>query len=103
MRVLGGAQRNDFWLQLKADVTQRSVEAVSVDEATLHGAALLAGVGAGIFDSIAEAQEAVELPIRSFEPDAGALDRYAELYEGVFLRLPAATADATRALAEVGE
>ena len=103
LRVLGGAQRNDFWLQLKADVTQRRVEAVSVDEATLHGAALLAGVGAGVFGSIAEAQGAIELPVRSFEPNSGALDRYAELYESVFRRLPAATADATRTLAEVGE
>lgn len=102
LRVLGGAQRNDFWLQLKADVTQRAVEAVSVDEATLHGAALLAGVGAGVFGSIADAQEALDLPVRLFEPDPGAIDRYTDLYENVFRRLPAATADATRALAEAG-
>jgi sugar (pentulose or hexulose) kinase len=102
LRVLGGGQRNDFWLQLKADVTQRRVEAVAVDEATLYGAALLAGVGAGVFGSIHEAQDAVELPLRPFEPAPASRDRYAELYEGVFRRLPAATADATRALAEVG-
>ena len=93
--------RIDFWLQLKADVTQRSIEALAVEEATLHGAALLAGVGAGVFGSVAEAQDAVELPFRSFEPDPASVDRYSELYESVFRQLPAATADATRALAEV--
>lgn len=102
LRVLGGAQRNEFWLQLKADVTQRPVEALSVDEATLHGAALLAGVGAGVFDSISEAQAALELPVRVFEPDPTVIERYADLYENVFRRLPEATADATRTLAEAG-
>lgn len=81
LRVLGGGQRNDFWLQLKADVTGRPVEAVASEELTLLGAALLGGVGAGVYGSLAEAQRAAEQRIRTFEPDPELSALYAELSE----------------------
>lgn len=65
LRVIGGAQRNDFWLQLKADVTGLRVEALGNDEPTLLGAALIAGVGGGVFSSLDDAQRAVSPPLRS--------------------------------------
>jgi sugar (pentulose or hexulose) kinase len=79
LRVLGGAQRNDFWLQLKADVTGRPVEAIDTEELTLLGAALLGGVGAGVYSSLEEAQRATRHGLRTFEPDP----RLAELYAGL--------------------
>jgi xylulokinase len=45
------------WLQIKADVTGRPLHAAAQTEATLLGAAILAGMGAGVYGgpSIAEA------------------------------------------------
>lgn len=101
LRVIGGAQRNDLWLQLKADVTGRRVEALGIDEPTLLGAALIAGVGGGVFSSLDDAQRAVDLAVRSFEPDPHRQSRYADLYERAFCGLPKAAAAASRVLAEV--
>lgn len=47
--VLGGGARNILWRQLKADVSGKLVRVVSEPECVARGAAMLAGVGAGIF------------------------------------------------------
>lgn len=80
LRVTGGAQRNPFWLQLKADVTGCTCEAVPHEELTLLGAALLAGVGAGVYASFEEALSASERESRVIDPDPVAHSAYDELY-----------------------
>jgi xylulokinase len=96
LRVLGGAQQNDFWLQLKADVTGRAVDVIEVAEATALGAALLAGSGAGVFSSARDVPRALKLPIRSFQPNDDRHAVYSELYEAAFRAL----SDPARAPAE---
>jgi glycerol kinase len=54
LRVDGGAARNDLLLQIQADVLKVPVQRRLVTEATAFGAALLAGIGAGIWKSLAE-------------------------------------------------
>jgi xylulokinase len=49
--VLGGGARNALWRQLKADVSGKLVRVVSEPECVARGAAMLAGVGAGIFQN----------------------------------------------------
>jgi len=49
LRVSGGGARSPRWLQLKSDVTGRPVHSLSVTEAGCLGAAILAGVGAGVY------------------------------------------------------
>lgn len=48
--VLGGGARNALWRQLKADASGKRVRAVSEAECVARGAAMLAGIGAGIFE-----------------------------------------------------
>jgi sugar (pentulose or hexulose) kinase len=48
------------------------VEVPAVTEPGTLGAALLAGVGAGVWPSVAEAQRAMVRVDRTFEPDAAA-------------------------------
>lgn len=48
--VLGGGARNALWRQLKADASGKRVRAVSEPECVARGAAMLAGVGAGVFE-----------------------------------------------------
>ena len=54
LRIGGGATRSALWNQIQADVYGRPVETLRVGESTVLGAALLGGVGAGLFGSIAE-------------------------------------------------
>lgn len=71
-RLAGGATRSPFWCQLFADVLGIRVEVPAVTEPGTLGAALLAGVGAGVWPSVAEAQRAMVRVDRTFEPDAAA-------------------------------
>ena len=80
LRVTGGAQRNEFWLQLKADTTGCVCEAVEQEELTLLGAALLAGVGAGVYGSAEEAVRVGARPHRMIEPDSQAVAAYGEIF-----------------------
>jgi glycerol kinase len=80
LRVDGGMVANDWLMQFLADVLDIPVERPTVTETTALGAAYLAGLQAGVLDSIADVDARWQLD-RRFEP---AMDRSsrAELLEG---------------------
>jgi xylulokinase len=80
VRSLGGAARNDLWLQMKADLLGIVVERPVCADAASLGAAVLAAAGTGRFSSIAEASEAWYRPARLFEPDPARYQIYREVY-----------------------
>jgi len=65
----GGASRGELWSQIVADVTGCRVKIPKVTEATALGAAMAAGVGAGIYDSIASAAKELVVWQRVYEPN----------------------------------
>jgi xylulokinase len=80
--AVGGATRNRLWMQNKADVLGRPVEVPQIDEATPLGAAMLAGVGVGVYRDVAEAFERVRKPGgQSYLPDAARAALYAQGFE----------------------
>ena len=66
LRVDGGASRNDFLMQLQADILGARVERPALLEVTAKGAAALAGLGVGFWRRPEEIPSAGEL--RVFEP-----------------------------------
>jgi xylulokinase len=52
IRLTGGGARSPVWSQVQADIYGKTVNRLAEDEAALLGAAILAGVGAGLFPSI---------------------------------------------------
>jgi xylulokinase len=85
--AVGGAVRNTFWMQNKADVSGRVVEAPAVEEATPLGAAMLAGIGCGVYDDADDACRCVYRPGKTFEPNPERTETYAkgfELYRQVY-------------------
>jgi L-fuculokinase len=87
LRTLGGAQKNEFWLQMKADVTGLPVEIVSNPEVTLLGASILAGMGAGIYADAGDALSRMDFPITVYEPDKSRHEQYKDWYEKVFAKI----------------
>ena len=79
IRATGGGSRNAWWLQLIADVSGVPVEVVAQDEPGAFGAAILAGVGAGLYGSVSAAVAELVTVSRRFEPDAARGARYDEL------------------------
>ena len=57
LRAMGGSANSLLWTQIKSDVTGKTMEVPSSDTATTLGAALLAGVGVGMYESFEEAVE----------------------------------------------
>ena len=54
LRSIGGGTASDRWMQLKADITGIPVEVTEVSEAGCLGAAFLAGLGSGVYNSAME-------------------------------------------------
>lgn len=69
IRVGGGGARSPLWRQIQADVYGRAVEKVTVDEGAAFGAALLAGVGAGIWRDVDEATDRLIRSTVAASPD----------------------------------
>lgn len=67
LRVDGGAVANNFLMQFQSDVLDTEVHRPQVTEVTALGAAYLAGLAVGFWDSIDELQDKAVLD-RTFEP-----------------------------------
>lgn len=80
IRALGGGAKSPLWNQIKADITGRIVTVTDSDEAACLGAAVVAGVGAGIFDSLRSACERMVKVKDRYEPDAATRGVYQETY-----------------------
>jgi xylulokinase len=52
IRLGGGGARSPLWRQIQADVFGHAVEIVEAEEGAAYGAAILAGVGAGMWPSV---------------------------------------------------
>jgi xylulokinase len=83
----GGGAASDAWCQIRADVLGRIIERKANLDAGVVGAAILAGVGTGVFGSLGEAARNLAQTEQVFAPDParrGMYDegfaRYVELY-----------------------
>jgi len=87
IRTLGGVQKNEFWLQMKADVTGLPVEVTENPEVTLLGAAILAGIGAGLYRDEQDALSRMSFPMTIYEPHTERHDTYSHWYDSVFVQI----------------
>jgi len=78
---VGGAIRNTFWMQNKADMVGRPYCIPEVEEATVLGAAILAGIGAGMYRDEEDAFGQVCRSKIVYEPDLKLTAFYAERFE----------------------
>jgi xylulokinase len=85
--LLGGITRLHLLSQLKADALNRPVLIPQVPEAAATGAALLAGLGAGVFSNPAEALSSLHYPCTQIDPIPQHVSWYDTLYRQVYLPL----------------
>ncbi|MGI6083962.1 MAG: xylulokinase [Acetivibrionales bacterium] len=60
---LGGGAKSAVWGQIKADITGKAINVLKLNDAAPIGAALLAGVGSGIFKDLIEASQKIKRDI----------------------------------------
>jgi xylulokinase len=80
VRVSGGGSRSAFWQQMMADVFGTEIVGVNVTQGAAYGAALLAGVGTGIYSDAEQACERTVHETGSTKPGPNA-GEYAQSYE----------------------
>lgn len=84
--AMGGAANSVLWTQIKADVTGKTMKIPTSDTATTLGAAILAGVGVGMYDSFEEAIKETIVITRVQEPNPKAHATYQKSME-LYLKL----------------
>ena len=83
----GGATKSQLWRQMLADVFDAEIVTTNATQGAAFGAAMLAGIGVGVFRDAAAAAEATIVMTGSTEPDQqthsvyeSAFDLYRSLY-----------------------
>lgn len=87
IRVTSGGAKSEFWVQMLADVFQSPCTTLESDEGPAFGAAILAGVGSGIWPSVQVACRVVIRPKTRLEPSgidySKAQNKYRALYSSL--------------------
>ena len=86
LHAMGGAANSPVWTQIKADVTGKKIDTYASDTATTLGAALLAGVGVGVYKDFDEAVRKTVRIRRSYEPNMKKHEDYQKYYD-IYLEL----------------
>jgi xylulokinase len=77
---LGGGAQSDIWNQIKADITGIEINTFSYTEKAVLGAALIAGVGAGIYSNFEEVVKQLSKDKKTYYPNP----ENEEIYENSF-------------------
>jgi xylulokinase len=87
IRLGGGGARSPLWQQIQADIYGMPVDLIEAEEGAAYGAALLAGVGAGVWPSVDAACGTVVHMAKRVEPIGknvdlmnGRYEQYRKLY-----------------------
>lgn len=80
-RLSGGGAKSAFWRQMLADVFGKPVVTLETQEGSAYGAAILALVGTGVFDSVTEACHAVIREVETICPRSHESQLYARGHE----------------------
>lgn len=78
--MIGGGAKSSVWTQIVADVSDIPVVIQERKEASCAGAAILAGVGSGVFNSIEEASERFSVEKCQIKP----IEKNAGVYKGIY-------------------
>jgi len=80
LRMVGGAASSSVWTKIVSDITQIPVVLPSITQSASYGAAILAGIGSGVFASHSEAYQSLSGQEKLIEPDEDNIN----IYDGLF-------------------
>lgn len=80
-RITGGGTKSPMWNQIQADVYNATVRTTQTSDTGALGAAMLAGVGCGIFNDVKESVDAMVKVTNAYEPNQENVKIYDDVYE----------------------
>jgi len=101
--AFGGGTRNRLLMQLKATVLNHPVNITGVSDAVSLGAAMLGGLGAGIYRDVDHAQDMLRHDVEQIDPVSEQVAIYQQLYETVYQPLYPALQSLNHALHDFRE
>jgi xylulokinase len=100
VRAIGGGARSAMWCQMQADIFGRSIVRMRAEEGPAFGAAILAGVGVGLYRDVQAAVSATVGTREMIAPKAETSRTYADLY-AIYRQLYSSLRSTFSALARV--
>ena len=85
--AMGGGTKNRFWVQNKADILGCPLEVVTTPDVTPRGAAMIAGVGIGVFPDFRDALRQFGGTVTRISPNHRLTEFYERVYREVYLPL----------------
>jgi xylulokinase len=85
--AMGGGAKNRFWVQNKADILGCPLEVVTTPDVTPRGAAMIAGVGIGVFSDFRDALRQFGGAVTPVSPNRRLTEFYERVYKEVYLPL----------------
>ena len=80
-KICGGGAKSPLWRKIIANVMNMKVDLIESEEGPGYGAAILAAVGCGVFDSVEEAAKKLVKVTGTEEPDLELVQKYEERYQ----------------------
>ena len=90
IRLTGGGAKSPLWRQIQADIFNHPVVTINVDEGPAFGAAIIAGVGVGVYKSFSEATDniiKVSNQIKPIKKNVKIYDEFYQIYKSLYPKL----------------
>ncbi|MCJ7657259.1 MAG: FGGY-family carbohydrate kinase, partial [Candidatus Atribacteria bacterium] len=81
IRAIGGGAKSRIWQQILADILDEEINLLNVEEGPAFGAALIAGVGVGVYNSFAEAVNRIIKVKKTIFPRIQNTKKYNQYYQ----------------------
>lgn len=78
---IGGGAKNEDWLHMQANIFNAEIVQLSNEQGPGMGAAMLAALGCGWFDTLEQCAEQFIEYTKTYKPDPETVQKYAELFE----------------------
>jgi len=104
VRASGGGARSPLWRKIQADVYNLELVTINVTEGAAFGAALLAGVGVGVYKDVQEAcEQTIRITERIFpqEKEVRIYDKYYKIYRSLYPSLKKSFSQVSQVVEEV--
>ena len=89
LNSIGGGTKNIIWQQIKANIIEKTIELPDVVDSAAKGAALLAGIGVGIYSDMISASKETFTLKECYYPEQDKLNQYKSLFSIYKLIYPA--------------
>jgi xylulokinase len=99
--AIGGGTRNPLLMRVKASVSNLVYQVVRAEEATALGAALLGGLGAGVYGDVDDAVGAMRYGQQEIAPEPTEVPVYETIYSEVYRRFYPAVAPLSQTISDL--